>query len=94
MSRKLYDYMILPEQLTLLFTEYNMVTYSLIDSYVYNCDVYSDGNTSKREFICVKIKKHGEPTIYCNSMNFNEFLGKSILNQNNSIEISTRKKTV
>jgi hypothetical protein len=33
--------MILPEQLTLLFTEYNMVTYNLVDSYVYDCDVYS-----------------------------------------------------
>lgn len=79
MSSKLYyDYKILPKQIITIFADYNVNTYDLIDSYVFTCDVYSDGCTKKTEYICIKIKKKNENTIYCNNMNFEKFLQNCI----------------
>jgi len=59
-----------------IFADFNVNTHDLIDSYVFTCDVYSDGCTKKTEYICIKIKKKNETTIYCNNMNFSLFLQK------------------
>lgn len=56
MSQKLYDYILLPQQLNILFKKYSIFTHEVIDSYIYICDVYTDGNTKKMEYICVQIK--------------------------------------
>lgn len=71
-----YDYGILPKQIMKIFADYNVNTHDLIDSYVFTCDVYSDGCTKKTEYICIKIKKKNETTTYCNNMNFEHFLQK------------------
>ena len=49
MSTRIYDYMLLPEQLNIyiLFDKYDIFTYEVLDSYVYACDVYKDGTTKK-----------------------------------------------
>jgi len=91
--------MILPDQILALFKEYNIVTYEVVDSYVFLCDVCNDdGFVKKTEFICVKIKKRGEPTIYCNNSDLQVFFAKCILNQSfiqngkNDIKIKYNKK--
>lgn len=71
-----YDYKILPKQIIKIFAEYSIYTHDLIDSFVFTCDVYSDGCTKKTEYISIKIKKKNETTIYCNNMNFSLFLQK------------------
>lgn len=92
MTTRLYDYILLPQQMNILFEKYSILTHEVIDSYIYICDVYKDGYTKKTEYICVKVKKHGEPsTIYCNSMDFAEFMGKCILNKT-KVDVSERKK--
>ena len=99
MARILYNYMILPDQIRALFKEYNIFTYELVDSYVFLCDVCNDdGCVKKTKFICVKIKKRGEPTIYCNNSDLQVFFAKCILNQSfilnekNDISIKIIKK--
>lgn len=71
-----YDYKILPKQIMTIFSDYNANTHDFVDSYVFTCDVYSDGSTKKTEYICIKIKKKNENTVYCNNMNFALFLEK------------------
>jgi hypothetical protein len=71
-----YDYKILPKQIMKIFADYTVYTHDLIDSYVFTCHVYSDGCTKKTEYICIKIKKKNETTVYCNNMNFALFLEK------------------
>ncbi len=93
MLQKLYDYMILPTQLSILFEDYSIITYEIVDSYVYICDVYTNGVTKKTEFICVKIKKYGEPTIYCSSMDLTLFLEKCLIDQRTT-HISMKKKMI
>jgi hypothetical protein len=81
MSTRLYDYILLPQQLSILFEYYSILTYEVLDSYIYACDVCNGGTIKKTEFICVHIKKYGEPTIYSNSMAFTEFMGKCLSNE-------------
>jgi len=81
MSTRIYDYILLPQQLNILFEYYSILTHQVLDSYVYVCDVYKDGITKKTEFICVQIKKHDEPTIYSKSIDLNIFLEKCISNE-------------
>ena len=78
MSTRIYDYVLLPQQLNILFDKYDILTYEVLDSYVYVCDVYKDGITKKTEFICVQIKKNGEPTIYSKSIDLLTFLEKCL----------------
>jgi hypothetical protein len=78
MSTRIYDYNLLPQQWNILFDKYDISTYEVLDSYVYVCDVYKDGITKKTEFICVKIKKYNEPTIYSKSIDLLTFLEKCI----------------
>jgi hypothetical protein len=91
MSRRLYDYILLPQQMNILFETYSVFTHEIIDSYIYVCDVCNDGTTKKTEFICVHIKKYDEPTIYSNSMNFATFMERSLLIQTKP-EVSMKKK--
>jgi hypothetical protein len=91
MLTRLYDYVLLPEQLNILFEDYSVFTDEVIDSYIYICDVCSDGIIKKREFICVHIQKNGKPTIYSNSMDFGELMAKCISKK--TIEpVSMKKK--
>jgi hypothetical protein len=90
MSVRLYDYYILPAQVKILFAYYNTNEYDVIDSFIFWCDVYKDGYMSKKEFICVKIKKPNDETIYCNNMDFEQFIDKCLF-ANNSIINKKRK---
>ena len=76
MSTRLYEYILSPQQLSMLFENYNITTHEVIDSYIYVCDICSDTTTKKTEFICVHIKKNGEPTIYSRSIDLTTFLNK------------------
>lgn len=92
MSTRLYDYVLLPQQMNILFENYSVFTYEVIDSYIYACNVYRNGNTSKVEYICVKIKKMDEPlTISC--MDFTEFMGKCLSNERKA-HVSEKKKNI
>jgi hypothetical protein len=91
MSTRIYDYMLLPEQLNILYEKYSILTHEVLDSYVYVCDVYKDGITKKTEFICVQIKKYNEPTIYSKSIDLNIFLEKCFLNKSKE-PVSIKKK--
>jgi hypothetical protein len=81
MPEKIYDYILLPQQLNILFEKYNVFTYEVLDSYVYVCDVYNDGATKKTEFICVHIKEIDKPTVYSNCMDLHTFLEKCLSNK-------------
>jgi hypothetical protein len=99
MARRLYNYMILPDQIRALFKEYNAFTYEVVDSYVFLCDVCNDdGCVKKTEFICVKIRKRGEQTIYCNNSDLQVFFAKFILNQsfilNGKNDIYSKEKLI
>jgi hypothetical protein len=91
MSTRLYDYNVLPEQLNILFENYTIATHEVTDSYIYICKVHKDGYTKKTEYICVHVKKYGEPTIYSKSIDFTTFLGKCISNEI-KVDISNNKK--
>jgi hypothetical protein len=91
MSTRLYDYVLLPEQLKILFEDYSIFTHEVIDSYIYICDVCTDGIIKKTEFICVHIQKYGKQTIYSNSMDFTTFLGTCISNKI-KLDVSKNKK--
>lgn len=91
MSTRLYDYILLPQQMNILFENYSVFTHEVIDSYIYICDICSDTSIKKTEFICVHIKKYGEPTIYSKSIDFSKFMEKCLLNK--TIEpVSMNKK--
>jgi hypothetical protein len=77
MSRLLCDYVLLPHQLQILYTDYNVLVHELVDYYIYTCDVYRYGITHKTEFICVKIKAHQD--IYCINVELAKFLDNCIL---------------
>jgi len=81
MSTRIYDYILLPQQLNILFEKYSILTHEVVDSYVYLCDVYNDGITKKTEYICVQIKKLNETMIYSICMDLNIFLEKCISNE-------------
>jgi hypothetical protein len=91
MSTRLYDFVLLPEQLKILFEDYSVFTDEVIDSYIYICDVCSDGIIKKTEFICVQIQKNGKPTIYSKSMDFTIFLGQCLSNEI-KLDVSNNKK--
>jgi len=91
MSTRIYDYILLPQQLNILFEYYSVFTYEVVDSYVYVCDVYKDGITKKTEFICVQIKKYDEPTIYSKSIALNVFLEACLSNETKP-DVSPNKK--
>ena len=91
MSARLHDYILLPQQLSILFDEYSILTHEVIDSYIYVCDVYTSGTTKKMNFICVHVKKYNESTVYSSSMDYYTFMGKCLLN--NSIKsVKTKQK--
>ena len=90
---RLYDYYILPSQIKILFADYNSIEYDVIDSYIFLCDVYKNGYMNKKEFICVKIKKRNEESIYCNNMDFEQFMDKCLFgNQSINQKTSLTKK--
>lgn len=74
MPNRLYNYIILPQQVSILFEKYKNFTHDVVDSYIYLCDVYNDGFMKKTNYICVKIKKKGNSTIQCNHMELTLFL--------------------
>jgi hypothetical protein len=88
---RLYDYILLPQQLNILYEKYSIFTHEVLDSYVYVCDVYTCGRTTKTEYICVKIKKLNEPTIHSTCMDLNTFLEKCISNKSRE-PVSMKKK--
>jgi hypothetical protein len=91
MSTRLYDYILLPQQLSILYEKYSVFTHEVVDSYVYVCDVYKDGITTKTEYICVKIKKLDEPAIHSTCIELHTFLEKCLLNKRND-SVSNNKK--
>jgi hypothetical protein len=79
--------------MNILFENYSVFEYELVDSYIYACNVYRNGTISKVEYICVKIKKMDEPLIIC-CMDFTEFMGKCLSNERKAADVSEKKKSI